>query len=700
MTIATGRRARLLATLAVAAMTIGTAAPALAQQKPAVSQPPAQQVPPPSTAEGLASADLFHLRSVADPQVAPSGRQALFTVQYADRIGAPYTRIWTLDMASGATRPWGSAEGVEGGSPRFSPDGSKVIYRGDGGLVIANADGSGARQLAPMDDTNHPLPRMGERYAWSPDGTRVAFVSATPSTEPEMEADPIVITRYWYRPARGFPDRFNDNKHLHLFVADVASGKVTQLTDGDYYEHSPDWAPDGRKLLFVSNHEADPDLTYNADIFTIDVATKAVQQITKTKGIEWAPTWSPDGRTIAYSGLKRKFTSSESNMEEPHAWTLDVASGAAKEVGLVIDSTQSRPTWSPDGKWLYFTVQARGSVGLYRLPWQGGTPERIGPPPAMRASVGTFAVAPSGDVIAAMATPGDLPELYAFRGSATPRPLTSLNAELLGRKKIAQVEAFTFKTFDDRDVEAFLTMPIGYDPKAKGRYPLIVVIHGGPHGQQSPAFAFKNQALAAKGYASLMVNYRGSTGYGQSFANLIARDQDGGEGRDVLAGLDAAIAKYPWIDADRLGVEGASYGGQLTDWLITQTTRFKAAIPWAGISNLVSHNYMSVYHDYLQQEYFGKPHEDGINDMLWGRSAIRFVDKVKTPIMLSHGDADLLVNPAEDEQYFTALHDVGVEAIMLRYPREGHGMRETQHIADFLDRSIAWYARHFAAVKP
>lgn len=695
MRVEFGSGARLLAALAFAVLGAGAAGPAAARQLQPVTRPPAQQVPPPSGAEGLMSADLFHLRSVADAQVSPDGKRALFAVQYADRIGAPYTRIWQLDMASGVTSPWGSAEGVEGSAPRFSPDGGKVAYSGGGGLILANADGSGARPLAKTDDTNHPLPRMGERHVWSPDGKRIAFVSASPATDPAMEADPIVITRYWYRPARGFPDRFNDNKRLHLFVADVASGAVTQLTDGQYYEHSPDWSPDGGKLLFVSNREADPDFTYNADIFTLDLATKAVTQITRTKGIETSPRWSPDGRTIAYSGLKRKLTSSESNMEEPHVWTLDVATGAAREIGRVIDSTQGRPIWSPDGKWLYFTVQARGSVGLYRLPVRGGAAERVGPAPALRASVSAFAVAPGGKVIAAMATPGDLAQLYALTSGAQPRALTSLNARLLRAKKTAQVEAFTFKTFDDRDIEAFVTMPAGFDPARK--YPLIVVIHGGPHGQQGPSYNVKNQALAARGYASLMVNYRGSTGYGQSFANLIARDQNGGEGRDVLAGLDAAIARYPWIDADRLGVEGASYGGQLTNWLITQTTRFKAAIPWAGISNLVSHNYMSVYHDYLQQEYFGKPHEDGINDMLWSRSAIRFVDKVRTPVMLSHGDADLLVNVAEDEQYFTALRDVGVEAIMLRYPREGHGMRETQHIADFLDRSIAWYARHFAA---
>jgi dipeptidyl aminopeptidase/acylaminoacyl peptidase len=195
------------------------------------------------------------------------------------------------------------------------------------------------------------------------------------------------------------------------------------------------------------------------------------------------------------------------------------------------------------------------------------------------------------------------------------------------------------------------------------------------------------------------VNYRGSTGYGQAFANLIARDQNGGEGKDLLAAVDAVLAKNPWIDPERLGVEGGSYGGQLTNWVVTQTPRFKAGVPWASLSNLVSHNYMSVYHDYLEQEYGGRPHTGGIMDMLWQRSAMRFVQNVKTPMMLSHGDNDLLVNPEQIEQFYIALKDVGVETIMLRYPREGHGMHENAHVADFLQRSIDWYEKHFAAAK-
>jgi dipeptidyl aminopeptidase/acylaminoacyl peptidase len=332
-------------------------------------------------------------------------------------------------------------------------------------------------------------------------------------------------------------------------------------------------------------------------------------------------------------------------------------------------------------------------VALFRLPAGGGREERVLPAEDARGTVGGFDLGP-GDLVAyTMSTPGDLPQLFLRRGQADTR-LTNLNEKVLAGKALGEVEAFTLKTFDGRPVEAFLTKPVNL--QAAGRHPMILMIHGGPHGQQGPAFTHKAQVYAARGWAVMMVNYRGSTGYGQAFSDAIARDQDGGEARDLLLAVDAALARYPWIDPSRLGVEGGSYGGQLTNWLVTQTNRFKAAIPWASISNLVSHNYMSVYHDYLEQEYGGRPHTGGIVDMLWQRSAIRLANRVKTPVLFTHGDNDQLVNPAEIEQFYIALKDVGVETTMVRYPREGHGMRETGHMVDLIERSIAWYERHFA----
>ena len=224
---------------------------------------------------------------------------------------------------------------------------------------------------------------------------------------------------------------------------------------------------------------------------------------------------------------------------------------------------------------------------------------------------------------------------------------------------------------------------------------MIVMMHGGPHGQQGPAFNSKAQVYAGLGWATLMVNYRGSTGYGQKLADAIFKDQNGGEAKDVIAGVDAALAKYPWLDGNRIGIEGGSYGGQLANWLVTQTTRFKASVPTAGISNLITQNYLSYYHDYLAVEFGAFPHEKGVIDQLWERSAIRYANKVKTPTLFLHGENDNDVPIAEAEQFFIALKDVGVDTVMVRYPREGHGLRETKHVVDALERSIAWYKKYF-----
>ena len=673
---------------------VGATASVLARQRP-----------------GLTSADLYRLTSVGDVQVSPDGTRLAYTVVHNDRPGRPYAHVFVMDVATGRSSRLGGDHDVVSGA-RWAPDGRAIAYFGrEGGqawLLVSKLDGSPPERLAPVQDTNHPLPSAGERLAWSPDGRQIAFISATPGFETDdANGDPMVITRYLYKPtASEGLTRFNDNRRLHIFVVDLATKAVRQLTDGAHYELSIDWSPRGDEIAFVSNREPDPDRFFNYDLFAVRVADGAIRRLTATKNAEYRPVWSPDGQTLAYLGTTRDLTSSETTMEDTHVWLIGADGTGRRELGR-LDNRQGAPDWTPDGRAVLATVQERGSVRLYRFPVGGGDPAVVVPGRSEPGRVASWSLGGGALLAYALETVGAPAELYVKRGDAAPVQATRLNAELLDARALGEVESIRFRSFDGLEVEAFLTKPVGLDPSKK--YPLVAMIKGGPHGQQGPTFNAKAQVYAAHGFAVLMVNYRGSTGYGQRFADAIFGDQNGGEAKDVLAGIDAALAKYPWLDADRLGVEGGSYGGQLTNWLITQTDRFKAAIPAAGISNLVSFNYMAYYHDYLAVEFGLFPHqtwppgkkppwaEDAMHlmDVLWMRSPLRYVAGVKTPTMFIHGENDNDVPIAEAEQFYIALKDVGVETVMVRYPRQGHGIRETRHVVDVIDRSLAWYDRHF-----
>jgi dipeptidyl aminopeptidase/acylaminoacyl peptidase len=639
--------------------------------------------------------DLAQLQSVGEAQISPDGSHIIYTVVHNDRSGAPYSQAWVMDAATGKSTRLGDEKGSANGA-RWSPDGKSIAYFGSvgdkSGLVVAKADGSSPEFIATNQGTNHPTPSAGERMTWSPDAKKIAFISAAAGPETnDPSGDPVVITRYLYKPtASNGPVRFNDNRRSHLYVVDLGSKQVRQLTDGTYYEHSIDWSPKGDEILFVSNREADPDRFFNYDIFAVRVADGTVRRLTSTESVEYRPVWSPDAKLIAYQGTKRGLSSSETTMEDTHIWIMTAEGSNRREIGLAIDNRQGTPEWSADGSTLYFTVQEHGGSKLYRLPVAGGKAEIIAGDD--NGSVGAWSMSRNGAIAFTLNTPADQAELYVQNGGPAKR-LTNVNASFLASRQIAPVERMSFLSFDGKEIEAFLTRPLDLTGNAK--HGLIVMIHGGPHGQQGPSFNGKSQVYAAHGWATLMVNYRGSTGYGQKFADAIFHDQDGGEGKDVLYAVDAAIRRNPWIDPQRLGIEGGSYGGQLTNWLITQTDRFKAAIPSAGISNLISFNYMAYYHDYLAVEFGAFPHQEDLMDFLWERSPLKHVAKVKTPTMFIHGENDNDVPIAEAEQFFIALKDVGVDSVMVRYPREGHGLRENGHIIDSVNRSIEWYEHYF-----
>lgn len=655
-------------------------------------------------AQGFTSEDLRELVSVSGVEVSPSGEEILYGVVHSDRDEAPYTRFRIVDLSEDVHRDLLPDADVSISNPRWSPDGEWIGFMGSQaerrGVMVVRPDGSDLRFVAEASGTNHPLPGAEQHIAWSPDGRSIAYLSATPGPEAtEAEGDPVVIRRYNYKTTGAGGDYFTDNRRLQIHVVEVGGGESRQLTDNAYQDHSLDWSPDGREILFVSNREPQNDRNHDYDLFALNVEDGSERRVTTLESMVYRARWAPGGDLIAYQGTRRGLTSSETTMEDTHVWTITPDGARRNHLGRVVDNRQGAPEWSRDGGHLYFTVQERGNVGLYRLPVAGGEAE---PVVVERGQVRAFSPGTNGTVAYTFTGPDDLPQLFVREANGEVRQLTDLNAELRARREVAPMEAFTFLSFDGMEVEAFLVKPLGLRDDLVHHHPLIVRIKGGPHGQRGSNFSHTPQVYAAQGYAVLKINYRGSTGYGQAFADAIFRDQNGGEAEDVLYGMRSALSRYAWLDPDRVGVEGGSYGGQLSMWLVTQTDEFGAAIPRAGISNLVSFNYLGYYHDYLAVEYGGYPHETfpgrhHIMDELWARSPLRYVAQVSTPVMLVHGMNDFNVVREESEQFYIALHDVGLEPVLVLYPREGHGIREVPHQIDLIDRSLEWYREHLQA---
>src|SRR6266852_3233339 len=510
---------------------------------------------PLSTAQGLVSSDLSRLRNVGSVAISPDAHRVAYTVVMRDRPGRPYGQLWIMELATQKSVRVGG-EKDSGGGPLWSPDGKWLAFQGSQGdkhgLFMSRPDGSDITFLAPLHDSNSPLPGTGKDVTWSPDGKELAFISSTPGAEAaEASGDPMVITRYLYKPDAGEGmTRFNGNQRLHIFAMDMATKQIRQLTQGNTDEHSIDWSPDGKEILFASNREPNQDEFFNYDLFTLRVADSSIRRLTATEYNEYDPLWSPDGKHHVYRGTRRGLTDRETTMEDTHVWVMNADGSDRREVGAVVDNRQGTPRWAPDGRFVYFTVQERGSNYLMRLPISAGKPEYV---VKETGSVGNWSLGKNGALAYGFASPRDAAELYLKSGDDAARKLTDLNSQLFAGKQIAEVESFSIIGNDNKfEVEAFLTKPLGMT--ATSKHPLIVNIHGGPHGQNGPAFNIKSQVYAAHGYAVLNVNYRGSTGYGQKFADAVFGDQNGNEAQDVLYGVSAAVRRNLWINRERLGL--------------------------------------------------------------------------------------------------------------------------------------------------
>ncbi|PYT40184.1 MAG: S9 family peptidase [Acidobacteria bacterium] len=505
-----------------------------------------------------------------------------------------------------------------------------------------------------------------------------------PAAAPKPKTPPpFVIDRLQFkRDTVGYLDR----RRTHLYVFDVASKKTTQVTSGDFDDSEPAWSPDGLSLAFSSNRSTpDPDRTYNSDIWVVAASNTDkgahLTQITSNPGPDRSPAWSPDGKWIAFisqTDLKAMIYATH------HLAVAPSSGGEAKVLTLAFDRSIRRPRFSADGRSIYFIADDDGMQSLCRISVTGGEVAR---PIGGRLSVDSYALGKDGAIAAEIGMLDRPNEIYLSNEKDLTR-LTKTNDALFSQLRLAQADYVHFKSKDGTSVAGYFYKPVDYTPGKK--VPTLLNPHGGPVGQYSASFYHLAQLYAANGYAALLPNPRGSSGYGQKFCEAIFADWGNKDFQDDMAMVDYAIAQGI-ADPDKLGVGGWSYGGMSTDFIIAQTTRFKAAISGAGIALMTS----GYGHDQYIKDYdseLGRPWE---NKAVWEKISPYYrVNSITTPTLFMGGDVDWNVPIIGGEQMYQALKSLGRTTELVVYPGEFHGFTTPSHLKDRLERYLAWYAHY------
>jgi len=638
--------------------------------------------------------DLARIQRVGSAAISPDGEWVVYTVSQTDtKEDKGQTHLWMVKWD-------GSAQiqltyGKEGASaPRFSPDGRYISFMSSrpgtakGTQVWAmDRRGGEAEQLTSVTDQEI------EGYSWSPDSKRL-LLTLHPKAEPDAEEGkppappkPIVIDRYHFK--QDIQGYLRDDAWDALYLYDLAAKKAEKLTTAkNVAEEDAVWSPDGAWIAFVSNQDADPDRSNNTDVFVVaPKAGSAARKLTSWTGPDGGHlAWSPDSKAIAYvQGAKLELL--EYSQPRAAVVTLD---GKVSYPAATFDRAVHEPRYSPDGKLSYLAADDRNQYPA-EVELSGNGIKRLLVQQGVVAGWETAA----GHTVVTYSNDKAIPELYAFENSAL-RKLTTHNDALLAELSLVSTEDIEWKTKDGADVHGLLTRPADFN--AGSPVPMVLLIHGGPNGQDAHSFDFLRQWLATKGYAELNVNYRGSSGRGQDYAKAIAADWGHKEVIDLLAGVDKAVAMGV-ADPNRLAVTGWSYGGILTDYTIASDNRFKAAISGAGTATPMSFYGVDQYILQYDNE-LGPPWK---NYQLYLKLSYPFLEadkRIHTPTLFMGGTSDMNVPLLGGEQMYQALKSLGVPTELVVYPGQFHGFTRPSYIRDRYERWLAWWDKYLKPPTP